>query len=203
MEVQRLVVGQLKTNCYLVICSQTNEGIVVDPGDEGSFLSEKILALKIKPKLMIATHGHFDHLTAVEELRLNFKIPFFLHQEDLFLTKKAGQSAGFWLETKEKFLLPQEVKFIKEGEEIEFGQEKLGVIHTPGHTPGSIALFNRSEKILFSGDLLFQNGVGRTDFSYSSAKDLKTSLKKILSLPPQTLVYPGHGEKFTLENCQR
>lgn len=201
MVIHRFRVGQLKTNCYLVVCPQTSEGIIVDPGDEGSFISEKILALKIKPKLIIATHGHFDHLIAAEELRLNFKIPLFIHQEDLFLLKKARQSARYWLGTREVFLVPKEVKFVKEGEKIEFGQEELEVIHTPGHTPGSIALFNRTEEILFSGDLIFARGVGRADFSYSSPEDLGVSLKKLLSLPPQTRVYPGHGEKFILENC--
>ena len=192
-------VGQLETNCYLAYCSRTNEGIVVDPGDEGSFLSEKIKELKIKLKLIIATHGHFDHILAAEELRLNFQIPLLIHQEDLFLLKKAGQSAEFWLQDKEKFLLPQKARFIEEGEKIRFGQEELKVIHTPGHTPGSIALYSQKENLLFSGDLLFQEGVGRTDFSYSSPEKLEQSLRKVFSLPSQTLVYPGHGKAFTLE----
>lgn len=193
MKIKPLVVGQLKTNCYLVVCRETKETAVIDPGDEGNFLSEKILELRIKPKLIVVTHGHFDHLFAAEELRLNFNIPFLLHQEDLFLVKNAQERANYWLGTKEEFLVPKEAKFIKEGEKIEFGQEELSVIHTPGHTPGSISLYSKKDNIVFTGDLFFENGVGRTDFSYGSYQELQSSLKKIFSLSPSTLVYPGHG----------
>ncbi len=199
MMVHLFQIGQLRTNCYLVVCQKTKKAVVIDAGDEGSFLSEKILALGIKPKFVVATHGHFDHLLAAEELRLNFKIPFLLHQEDLFLLKKARQSVPYWLRTREEFLVPREVKFIKEGDKINFGKETFEVFETPGHTPGSVSLYNKKENILFCGDLLFQNGVGRTDFAYGSDKNLKNSLKKIFSLPPKTLVYPGHGEKFILK----
>lgn len=189
MEVKRLVVGQLRTNCYLVACKETNEGMVVDPGDEGSFLSEKILELGVKPKLIVATHGHFDHLMAAEELRLNFNIPLLIHKRDEFLIKKT---------TSQTPLPPKIWQYIKEEEKIEFGQEKFEVIHTPGHTPGSLSLYNKKENVLFCGDLLFKDGVGRTDFSYGSSEKLKNSLEKIFSLPSKTLVYPGHGEKLTL-----
>jgi len=191
-------VGQLLANCYLVACEETKEAVVIDPGDEGSFISEKVLELGIKPKLIVATHGHFDHLLAAEELRLNFNIPFLLHQKDTFLIKKA---------VKETQLPPQAWEYIKNREKIKFGKEALTVIHTPGHTPGSLSLYNKKKNVLFCGDLLFKNGVGRTDFSYGSAEKLNSSLKKVFSLPPKTLVYPGHGEKFTLKEvvkyCQR
>ena len=208
MEIRRLVVGQLATNCYLAVCSKTNKGIIIDPGDSASFISEKILELKIKPKFIVLTHGHFDHLIAAEELRLNFKIPILIHKEDLFLAKKAYQSANYFLGTNVEtqdfasLLVPKKVNFVKAGQKIKFGQEELEVIHTPGHTPGSISLYSGKRNILFSGDLVFENGVGRTDFSYSSGEELQKSLKKIFSLPAKTLVYPGHGEKFTLGSLE-
>ncbi|MBL7150517.1 MBL fold metallo-hydrolase [Candidatus Microgenomates bacterium] len=203
MKIRRLVVGQLATNCYLAVCSETNKGIIIDPGDSADFISEKILELKIKPKFIVLTHGHFDHLIAAEELRLNFKIPILIHKEDLFLAKKAYQSASYFLGTKEEFLILKKVNFVKAGQKIKFGQEELEVIHTPGHTPGSISLYSGKRNILFSGDLVFENGVGRTDFSYSSEEELQNSLKRIFSLPSKTLVYPGHGEELVLEETIR
>lgn len=199
MKVQRLVVGQLQTNCYLAVCPKTDKGVVIDPGDGGEFISEKILNFGIKLKFVILTHAHFDHLMAAEELRLIFQTPILLHQEDLFLIKRAQQSAAYF-GFGEEILVPRKVRFVKNGEKIEFGQEALKVIHTPGHTPGSISLYHEKERLLFCGDLVFKNGVGRTDFAYGSSEKLQASLKKIFELPPKTLVYPGHGEEFTLDS---
>ena len=128
-------------------------------------------------------------MMAAEELRLNFKSPILIHKKDEFLLKKVARYT---------LLPPKKWQLVQEGEIIQFGQEKLEVIHTPGHTPGSISLYNKKEGVLFCGDLLFENGVGRTDFFYSSSEKLENSLKKIFSLPPKTLIYPGHGEKFVL-----
>lgn len=192
MIIDRFVVGQLRTNCYFLVCPQINQAVIIDPGDEGDFLSEKILQLKIRPQMILLTHGHFDHLLAAEELRLNFKIPIFLHQADFSLIKN--------IRPQEKILLPQETKFLKDKQTIKFGQEKLKVIHTPGHSPGSVCYYGPLDHHLFSGDLIFRDGFGRTDFSYSSSKKLNQSIKKISFLPPKTIVYPGHGEEFKLED---
>lgn len=202
MEIHRFVVGQLQTNCYLLVRSQTHQAAIIDPGDEGDFLSEKILQLKISPQMILLTHGHFDHCLAAEELRLNFEIPVFVHKSDFPLLKNIKKSAFHWLpylQGKEKILIPQKVKPLKVGESIKFGQEKLTVIHTPGHTPGSVSFHSAKEKLLFCGDLLFKDGVGRTDFSYSSSAKLEESIKKIYSLPSKTLIYPGHGQEFILK----
>jgi len=191
MKVQQLILGELQTNCYLAVCQETNEAVIIDPADQGDFISDKILQLKLKPKFVIATHGHLDHLMAVEELRLNFKIPFLIHIKEVFLIKKALGAIP---------LPPKKWKVLRDSEIIKFGREKLKVIHTPGHTPGAICLYSESNAILFSDDLLFRNGIGRTDFPYSSPIDLQKSLKKILALPPKTLVYPGHGEEFWIRD---
>lgn len=194
MTIHRFIVGQLQANCYFLVCSQTDQSVIIDPGDEGDFLSEKILQLKISPQIILLTHVHFDHCLAAEELRLNFKIPIFLHQADFSLIKN--------IRPQEKILLPQETKFLKDRQEIKFGQEKLKVIHTPGHTPGSVCLYNPLDQFLFSGDLIFKEGFGRTDFSYGSPQDLENSIKKISSLPPETIIHPGHGEEFKLKEIQ-
>lgn len=187
MKVQRLIVGLLQTNCYLVWDENTLEGMIIDAGDDGDFIINKIKDLNIIPILIIATHGHFDHVLAVTELKLAFQIPFFMHRADLPIYFRSSKT--------DPPSMPD--KYLKEGDLIKFGQQILKVIATPGHTPGGIALY--SKKILFSGDTIFAHGdVGRTDYSYASTLQLEKSIHKLLKLPPNTRVYPGHGEETTI-----
>ncbi|MBL7159558.1 MBL fold metallo-hydrolase [Candidatus Microgenomates bacterium] len=196
MKIECFVLGQLQTNCYLVYDEISLEGVVIDPADEGDFLSQKILDLGIDLQAIIATHGHFDHVLSVLELKLNFNIPFLMHKADLSILSRMQDSAKFF--TGFEADPPAEVdKFLKEDDIIKFGKAKLKVMETPGHTPGSICLF--SKNILFSGDTLFCQGVGRTDFSYSSSEQLTSSIKnKLFTLPKETCVYSGHGESTTI-----
>ena len=228
MKIERFILGQLETNCYLVYDENCLEGIVIDPGDEGDFVSQKILDLGIDIQSIIATHGHFDHVLAALELKLNFNIPLLMHKADLPILVRMQESARHFIGLKVD--PPAQVdQFLKEGDLIKFGKEKLEVIETPGHTPGSICLYGQqtlqtsgknchaefisASKILnqvqddkremmpvvFSGDTLFCRGVGRTDFPYSSAKQLIGSLKsKLFVLPANTCVCPGHGEETTI-----
>lgn len=224
MKIETLVLGQLQTNCYLVYDENFKEGIIIDPADSPEVIAEKIYQLKINPKAIIATHGHFDHVLAGGELQLllnkseirnskqemnpkpqipNSKlIPFYLHKNDLFLLKQMNQSASYWLGYPIKKLPPLKIKFLKENDKISFGNFILEVIETPGHTPGSICLYHSSSKlpILFSGDTLFKGTIGRCDFSYSSKEKISQSLKKLFQLKEKTIVYPGHGEKTTINN---
>lgn len=198
MRIERLVVGQLATNCYLVWDEKTQEAIIIDPGDAADFIIRKIQDFNLKPKLIIVTHGHFDHVLAAAELKLVFQVPFLMNKKDLAILKRMKESTRYFTGIIPDLPPPRVDKFIKEGDIIKFGKENLKVIETPGHSPGGVALYNRGEGVLFSGDTLFQQGVGRTDFSYASEKDLIKSIKKLFKLPPQTKVYPGHGEETTI-----
>lgn len=219
MQIEQLVVGQLQANCYLVWDEKTSQAIIIDPGDDGDFIIRRIQDFNLEPKLVIATHGHFDHVLAVTELKLAFNIPFLIHRADLFLLNRAPRTAQFFTGVKSDPSLPAD-KFIKEGDIIKFGKESLKVIETPGHTPGSICLYQKrdtvhprggvapaahlgGEGILFSGDTLFAQGVGRTDFKYASKEQLEKSIEKLLKLPPETLVYPGHEETEIIEEIQK
>lgn len=198
-EVLTLNLGELDSNCYLVSCPNTQETIIIDPGDDGSFISEKILELKLKPLCVVFTHGHFDHVLGSLELRLNFDLPIFLHKNDDFLIKDAQKSAIYWLKKQEVAPVPSDVSFINEGKILEFGNCQLEVIETPGHTPGSISLVSKGKKsIIFTGDTLFKNAVGRTDFKYSRPLELEKSLQKLFSYPKETICFPGHGEPTTI-----
>ncbi|MBU0576583.1 MBL fold metallo-hydrolase [Patescibacteria group bacterium] len=194
MQIETLSLGQLATNCYLIWCEQTRQAIVIDPADEGWFISEKILELDLKPVAIALTHGHFDHIMGLLELKLNFNVPIMMHQNDLFLVESLQQRAQYWLKIQVDPAPPPN-KFVNEGDEIKLGEEILTVLHTPGHTPGGICLYNNSS--MFTGDTLFADGViGRTDFSYSNPKHIRQSLMKIRKLSGSRRMYAGHGESF-------
>ena len=196
MEILSFSLGALNTNAYLVFCPKTRAGLIIDPSDEANFLSEKILREKIKPLAIVATHGHFDHLLAANELQLAFGIPFLIHQNDQKILSTLQKSASWHLRRKMSEEPPKKLSFLKEGEKICFGKEWLTVIELPGHTPGSIGLYNFSQKILFSGDTIFKDGVGRADFAYSSPENLTQSLQKIREKFAGFRIFPGHGESF-------
>jgi len=196
MEILSFSLGALNTNAYLVFCPKTRAGLIIDPADEANFLSEKILREKIKPLAIVATHGHFDHLLAANELQLAFGIPFLIHQNDQKILSTLQKSASWHLRRKMNEEPPKKLSFLKEGGKICFGKEWLTVIELPGHTPGSIGLYNFSQKILFSGDTIFKDGVGRADFAYSSPENLTQSLQKIREKFAGFRIFPGHGESF-------
>ena len=197
MKVETLVVGQLQTNCFLVWDEENNEVIIIDPADAGDYIIRRIQDLELKPLLIIATHGHFDHVLAVPEVKLAFQIPFLMHQADLFLLKRSRETAHFFTKGEaDPPLMPD--KFIKEKDIIQAGKIKLKVIETPGHSPGGVSLYSREEGVLFSGDTLFKQGIGRYDFSYASKEDLFNSIEKLLKFPEKTIVYSGHGPETTI-----
>jgi len=188
----------MEANCYLAYDEKSKKALIVDPGDEADFIISKILALQIEPIAQIATHGHFDHIMAAFELGLAFKIPFLANLNDGVLVKRASFSASRFTHSP-VMPVPKIDKNFSSGDAISFGKESLIVIETPGHTPGGICLYSKKDKVLFSGDLIFAGGgEGRSDFSYSEPKLLKASIKKVLSLPKETTVYPGHGQEFLL-----
>lgn len=196
MRIEKLVVGTLSTNCYLVWEKKTRKALIIDPGDDGGFIIQKIQDLMLSPQNIIVTHGHFDHVLAATELKLVFAIPFLIHRADLFLLRQAQQSAKHFLGIEvDPPAEPDE--FVKEGNFLKIGHEELKVLETPGHTPGGISLLGKG--IVFTGDTLFSSGFGRTDFSYGSKENLQKSLVKLFKLPGNTVVYPGHGEETTIE----
>lgn len=196
LEVIPLIVGSLATNCYIVFDTSSLEAVIIDPGDDADYIQRIISDRKLHPRKIIATHGHFDHILGVTELQLAYNIPFSLHTRDVFLVRNMRSSAKHFLgiEVDTPPYIDSELK-----NEEKIGKATLCVIETPGHTPGSVCLYQKETKILFTGDLLFAHGVvGRTDFSYSNQKTLDESLSKIFKLPEKTIIYPGHGEISSL-----
>ena len=196
LTIKRMPVGPMAANCYLIY-EEEGKALIIDPGDEAEFISRVILEKGLAPQRIIATHGHFDHLLAANELKLAFDIPFLASKKDSFLISRIPILAKKYLG---EAALPLKIDSnIKEGDKIRVGKYVFEVLETPGHTPGSLCLLEMREKVLFGGDLIFKNGsVGRYDFGYSDKEVLKISVAKILKLPGDTTIYPGHSEEFTV-----
>jgi hydroxyacylglutathione hydrolase len=190
-----VVVGPLETNCYLVYCSETLECAVIDPGAEAERIFPSIIECGLKPVVILNTHGHIDHVGANRDVKDKFKIPLWIHGLDGPLLEKIQEfELSFFLGAKES---PPPDRLLKDGESVVLGRSALQVIHTPGHTAGSVSFLGNN--ILFSGDTLFNGGVGRTDLPGGSSRDLETSIReRILVLPSETIVLPGHGPWTTV-----
>lgn len=194
VKVHRFSVGEMQSNCYLL--ENNNHCIIIDPGDDADYITSKIIELRLKPNFIVSTHGHFDHNMASFEISQNFNIPFYISDKDTFLIKRMRATARHWFKRND-ILLPQ-INTI-ESRLLKLGNLNIKVIEIPGHTPGSLAYYIEKSGIMFAGDLLFKGGgLGRIDFEYSNKEDFKNSLKNVLSYPSNTLIYPGHGEKFRL-----
>jgi len=186
-------VGGFFTNCYVVSCEQTREAIIIDPGFDDRFEGERIFKLidenALTLKFVLNTHGHPDHTCGNGTVKEKFHVPILIHEYDAHMLGRSGRRiAGFFgLVTSS----PQADVLLHDGELVEFGKVILKVMHTPGHSRGSISLLG--EKEVFSGDTLFLGSIGRTDFPESSENDMNSSLKKLSILPDDFVVYPGHG----------
>jgi hydroxyacylglutathione hydrolase len=203
LEILTFVLGPLDTNCYLLWdeSSTKRSAWVVDPADAGDFLSDQILEHQLNLESIILTHGHVDHLMGSTELALNFNLPLMVHQQDLFLVNRSVATAKHWFGSS---ILPPPPTKTFDSKVLSLGSYDFSVIHTPGHTPGSVVLhcnkciFETRTSIALVGDLIFEKGFGRTDFSYASSNQLHKSIQKLNDLVPQaTLMLPGHGSPFS------
>ncbi len=199
MQMKTFILGNLQTNCYLLWNDLSGEAIIIDPADDGDFLNEELLRNNLKLSAVILTHGHFDHCLGLLSLKSAWDMPIMMSFADQFLLMRAQVSARHWLGL-ESDPVPAADFDLKKQQQLDLIGENFQIIHTPGHTPGSICLLDEKSKILLSGDTIFAEGnVGRTDFTYSSSKDLQnslTKLKKLAQANKYSEVYPGHGASY-------
>jgi glyoxylase-like metal-dependent hydrolase (beta-lactamase superfamily II) len=195
MKYETIVVGALETNCYLMYCEETRKGAVVDPGADPDKIFQVIDRAKIQPVILINTHGHIDHIGANKDIKDKYGIPLYIHEGDKEMLALGHQSEiSIFLGAKES---PAPDEYLKEGDEIKINNSFLKVIHTPGHSPGSVCLLG--DGLLLSGDTLFNMGVGRTDLPGGSWEELERSIRsKIFALPEDIMVLPGHGPSTTV-----
>ncbi len=184
--------NSFQTNCWLIGSNESDEAVVVDPGFSAAAVRALLRESGRRPAATLATHGHFDHVGAAADL-CGDEVPFFIHEADaLALTDPTAWGAGY--ETPQ--VAVKDVRTVADGDVLGFAGFSIEVVHTPGHTPGSVCF--RTDGWLLSGDLVFAGAIGRSDFPNSSAADMDASLRRFLTLPDELDVFPGHGPRTTV-----
>lgn len=190
--VKDMVLGMIMTNCYIAYDDVVKEAFIVDPADSADEIQLKITELGVKPVAILLTHGHFDHIGAVDELRDKYKIKVYVYEDEKdVMTSDANLASMIG-----KRMSVEADEYLRDLQTIIIGGEKIQVIHTPGHTKGSCCFYLPDEKVLFSGDTMFCQSFGRTDFPTGSMSQLISSIKnRLLKLDDDVKVYPGHNEE--------
>jgi len=194
LKYEAIVLGELQNNCYLLWESDSKEAVIIDAADDGQAISEEIERLHLIPKMILSTHGHFDHNLGVLDLKLIYNIPIGMNRKDWFLMERQKETAKFFL--KREIKTPNLIKLdvdLEEINKIDLGKEVIHIIKSPGHTPGGVMFW--VDNLLFTGDTIFAEGLrGDTSHSYSSVRDLFRSVCAAMKLPDKTIILPGHGE---------
>lgn len=182
-------VGPIMANCYILMDEDTKEAVIMDPGGNASIIESEVEMLKASVKFILLTHGHFDHVGAVEELSRKYNVPFYISEVDNEYIE--SDNSGIFGK------LPNPQKTIKEGDVLNFGKYSIKVLETPGHTKGGLSFFVDNK--VFTGDTLFRASIGRTDFLGGNYDEIIDSInKKIIPLGDGVEVYPGHGPMSTV-----
>lgn len=198
MIVDRVVVGPFASNCYIVSVESNKDGIIIDPGDEAKNILQKVSDLGLDIKLIVLTHGHIDHVGALKDIKEATGAEVAIHSDD-------AKSLSGWRGLLKSILVPglsypvppSPDRLLEDGDSLDADDLHFGVLHTPGHTPGGICLLG--EGVIFSGDTLFNYGIGRTDLPGGDYNQLIESIStRLMVLPDDTVVYPGHGPETTI-----
>ncbi|MFC1906567.1 MBL fold metallo-hydrolase [Chloroflexota bacterium] len=199
MILRRLVIQPYATNCYIVGSESTREGMVIDPGGNAGAIMKHINETKLDIKYIVLTHGHIDHIGAVGELKEATGAAFCVHEDESNLVQDRPLSSMVGAHYP---VLPSPDRWLRDGDRLDIGELHFEVLHTPGHSPGGISLMG--EGVVFSGDTLFNFGIGRTDFPTGSHSQLMNSIHtRLMTLPDNTVVYPGHGPESTIDAERR
>ena len=201
MIVESFPVGPFQCNCMILGCEETKAAIVIDPGEESDRIVDRLEKLRLKTIYLLHTHAHLDHIGATDSVQKKTGAKTGLHEDDMPLCENLHiQAERFGLPTPP---VPAIDLFLKGGDSLSFGERKAEVLHTPGHTPGSLSFYIPTFGLI-TGDTLFAGSVGRTDLWGGSHPTLIRSIQKeLLSFPDETMVYPGHGPKTTIGKERR
>lgn len=203
IRIKHYVVGPVQTNCYMVINDETKECFVIDPGASAKQLAEKIKQDELIPVAVLLTHGHFDHAGAAEEFAKIFDIKIYAHEAEKDTLQDANKNVSWMVGASESYSADI---YLKDEQEFELAGLLLRVLHTPGHTEGGCCYYIPEEALVFTGDTLFAQSVGRTDFPGGSMSQIVRSIQEKLmplnkagDIENDIMVYPGHNESTTIE----
>lgn len=197
MVIDSVTVGPLQENCYLVVCAETREALVIDPGDEPNKIIDMVEYNKSVVKLIVCTHGHWDHVLGVRGVQEITGAPFWMPENDWELLARDAHEHKAMMVGSTVEPVPPPDEFLSGGQTVDVGKFNFKVMNTPGHSPAHVSLYYDGH--VFSGDCLFAGGIGRTDLPYANQDVLLNSLRaELLVLPDATVVYPGHGPRTTI-----
>ena len=197
MQIERFIVGMVGTNCYVVSNEETSECFLVDPGAYSDKVIAYIREHELKPQAILLTHGHFDHIMAVDDIRRAFHCKVYVHMDEAELLRDPSMNLSGTMGT-EQFSMEAD-ELLRDGQSLKLLDCEWKVMATPGHTKGSVCYYLDSEEVLFSGDTLFAESLGRTDLPTGSVQQIVRSIaERLFELPEDTMVYPGHGEPTTI-----
>jgi hydroxyacylglutathione hydrolase len=196
MIVETINVGPMQVNCYVLAAKEGSQAIIIDPGSQESKIRKVLRAHNLTPAMVINTHGHYDHIGCDDA----FGVAVYVHQDDEPLLKDPARNLSSFFDT--PCSVSSSIRLLRDNQIITLDPIELEVLHLPGHTPGGIALLLKKPEagMVFTGDSLFSNSIGRTDFPGASEASLIRSIKeKLLCLPDTTVIYPGHGPSSTIK----
>lgn len=194
MEITKIMLGELASNCY-VQPVENGKCVVVDIGGDAPVLFRRLGMLGLEPAAILLTHGHYDHIAGVEQVREKYDIPVYVHTLDAHMLTDGHANLGDWIST-QPFQPVQAWETVEDGDTLQFGDSTFTVLHTPGHTSGSVCW--RSGDVLYTGDTLFRMSRGRTDFPDGDDTKMLESFRKLKALEGEYRVLPGHNEESTL-----
>lgn len=198
IKVSKYILGPVQTNCYMVTNQETKETIIIDPADNPDLLGREIRKESLVPTAILLTHGHFDHIMAVNELRDEFHLPVYAHEDEKDILESGRLNCSSSLGFSQPYITHADI-YLKDGQELELAGFRIKVYHTPGHTKGGCCYYIPDEGIVFAGDTLFAGSIGRTDFPTGSMSDLIRGVReKLFVLPDETIVCAGHMSETTI-----
>ncbi len=202
LNVYPLVLGPVQTTCYVV--SSQGRAVIVDPAANATKIIQYLGTKKLIPEAILLTHGHFDHIGAVNELAAKYSLPIYAHksEKEYFDQPEVNLSTM----TYQPFVLSEDLDYhwLADGATLTCLDTQVKIFHVPGHTSGSLCYYFVKDRMVFTGDTLFKQSIGRTDFIYGNHQQLVTGIRqKLLTLPDDTLVYPGHGDCTTVADEKR